>query len=296
MKNNNTQIAKRYAEQKESEAFDTEVLRTKFTNLNESFSEISDQNKDFLDNLHYAQIIQDATLPKQRHFDRIFTDSFSIYNPKSIIGGDFYWCSENDKYSFIAVGDSTGHGVPGAMLATLGTSLLNYAVLNKGLTKSDEILKEVDKRFIESFMTEGEYLNNNDWIEMAIIVYDKVKKVIQYSGAKTPIFIAGGQTIKEYKGDKYPIGGWQLEKFRNFTTTTIPVRNEDWVYISTDGYFDQFGGVNNKRYTKYKLKYSLLSQFHKSGVKQKQLLHSIFNQWKSGYEQTDDVCLVGVKF
>lgn len=272
-----------------------ETLIREVDTLNETNSQLTIENNNFLDNLHYAQIIQDATLPKQRHLNRIFEDSFYIYKPKSIIGGDFFWCSETDKHIFLAVGDCTGHGVPGAMLATLGTSLLNYAILNKGLTRSAEILHEMDKRFVESFTSENDSKFSNDWMEIGLMIYNKKNRSIEYSGAKTSLFIARGMNVIEYKGNKFPIGGWQIETFRNYTSKIIPVRNEDYIYLSTDGFFDQIGGFNNKRFSRKGFKEELLLNYFKEGKDQKQSLLNEFSTWRGYNEQTDDVCVVGVK-
>jgi serine phosphatase RsbU (regulator of sigma subunit) len=253
------------------------------------------ENKEYLDNLHYAQIIQEASLPKQRHLDRIFEDSFYVYKPKHIIGGDFFWCSEKDNFVFFALGDCTGHGVPGAMLATLGISLLNYAILNKGLTKSNEILNEIDKRFIESFKNEHDELNNNDWMELIVCVYDKNTKTVDFASARRSLFVVRGNQVLEFGGDRFPVGGWQIEKNRTFTSKRIPLRNEDFLYLTSDGFSDQFGEENFNRFSKARLKQLMLDNYANSGKNQKSNFEQTFINWQGNIQQTDDVCLLGLK-
>jgi serine phosphatase RsbU (regulator of sigma subunit) len=274
--------------------------------LSESESEIIDQqiselylhsNFEFVSSLKYAAILQRGIFPKQRHFDRVFEESFVLYLPQQIISGDFYWLSQvNDHLTYLAVGDCTGHGVPGAMLSILANNLLSYSILNKRIKKTSKILQELDKRFIESFSSDlQEEGFNNDWFDISLVCINSKNKTIQYSGAKRKGLLVQKEGSKILKGSNYPIGGWQMAEKRHFDSITISYEPGDALYLSSDGYQDQIGGHKDKKYKSYRLKDTLITNSKSSMEKQKNLLLNQHKDWKGANEQTDDICLVGVR-
>jgi len=251
--------------------------------------------KEHKDELSYAGILQQGLLPKSRHFERIFEESFLIYKPKNYVSGDFYWIGEKNDIRYFACADCTGHGVPAAMLSVLGYSLLNYALYNADLVSPSDILKKVDFKFIESFDFEGSGHTTNDWIDISLCAFNPQNMTLTFCGANRKALVISDKTSHVLPGNRYPIGGWQLEEFRNFQEHTIEVQNGDWVYLGSDGYQDQFGGLFGKKFGSNRLHTLLKSISKLSAKEQKEMLLENHLVWTNGREQTDDVCLMGIK-
>lgn len=251
--------------------------------------------KEHRDELNYAGILQQGLMPKRRHFDRIFEESFFIYRPKNLVSGDFYWIGEKHGIRYFASADCTGHGVPAAMLSVLGFSLLNYALYNADLVTPSEILKKVDFKFIESFDFEGSTATTNDWIDISLCAYDPEKSTLTFCGANRKALVISEKTSHVLPGNRYPIGGWQLEEFRTFNEHTVEVSSGDWVYLGSDGYQDQFGGLLGKKMGSKKLHTLLKSISKLPSTEQHDILIEHHETWKGNREQTDDICIVGVR-
>jgi len=251
--------------------------------------------KEHKDELMYAGILQQGLLPRDRHFERIFEDNFLIYKPKNYVSGDFYWIGEKNGIRYFASADCTGHGVPAAMLSVLGYSLLNYALYNADLESPSEILRKVDCKFIESFDFDGKANTTNDWIDMSLCAFDASAMTLTFSGANRKALIISEKTSHVLPGNRYPIGGWQLEEYRNFTEHTVHVQPGDWVYLGSDGYQDQFGGLMGKKFGSNRLHALLKSISKLEGADQKNFLLEHLDSWVNGGEQTDDICLMGIK-
>ena len=171
--------------------------------------------------LVYAQTIQHGLLPKTRHFTKFFKDHFVLYKPQDKIGGDFYWLTSKEDTIYFALADCTGHGISGAMLSVLGISLLNY-VIQKNLGTLGEYLTELDRKWIETFnneLSDSQY--NNDWLEITLVSFNTKTREFQYACGGGEFAIYQNNTIKTYRGNSYPIGGWQIEKNRTFTFSSL---------------------------------------------------------------------------
>ena len=246
--------------------------------------------------LKYAAFLQQGIFPKQRHFDRVFKESFVLYLPKEIVSGDFYWLAEVDDLVYIAVGDCMGHGVPAALLSVVVYNLLDYAILNKRIKKTYKILKEVNKRFTESFSSaENGQEFNNDWVDISLCCIDRRKKQIHFSGAHHKIFLAGSDYFKVYRGDFSPIGAWQLNRDSHFESVSICYNENDTLYLGSDGFQDQVGAEEGIKYRGTCLKKYIYSISKLPLCEQKSELMNEFFRWKGNSRQNDDVCIVGVK-
>lgn len=248
-----------------------------------------------LESLRYAQIIQTSLLPKRRHFNRLVTDHFVFYRPLHFVSGDFYWIVEKEGKVYIAVGDCTGHGVPGAMLSVLCRSILDYSIMTKGITRTDKALREMDKKFIESFYNIREEEFNNDWVDIALICIDHKKEMIYFSSANRKVLHVGKNGGTLFAGSPYPIGGWQVERQRRFESVSFPFQPGDAIYLGSDGYQDQIGGDNSKKFSSKKLHSLLAENYQLSMRQQKLLIQSNFVNWKGKEDQIDDVCLIGIR-
>lgn len=249
----------------------------------------------YIESLKYARLIQRGLLPKTRHFKRHIEDHFVLYKPLHFVSGDFYWIGGKEGKTYVAVGDCTGHGVPGAMLSVLAMNILEYSVMNKGVSEPNEILRELDKKFIESFSGIKEEEFNNDWVDIALVCIDKKEGRITFSSANRKLlFVTGAETIV-CPGSQFPIGGWQIEENRQFSLKEIPYKKGDAIYLGSDGFQDQFGGDRLKKYTSNRLHNFLAGNSQHEMLKQKQMLEKEFTDWKGFEDQIDDVCILGVR-
>ncbi len=252
--------------------------------------------KNCQENLNNAKIIQFGMLPKERHFKRIFEDHFVFYLPKETISGDFYWVGKKNNLKYLVVGDCTGHGISAALLSVLALNLFEYVIMNKGIKKTNKILCEVDKRFIESFKDYNLETYDNPWIDLSLVCIEPEKKKIYFSSAHRKLLIVKpNKEFHIYNGSHYPIGGWQIEKNRKFEAQCIPYSENDIIYLGSDGFQDQVGGTENKKYKSKKLHKFLINNSQFPFNQQKQLLEKELNEWKQSHSQTDDICIVSVK-
>ncbi len=243
----------------------------------------------------YAQTIQNGLLPKKRHFKSAFKDHFIIYKPQDNISGDFYWLTKKEDVIYFAMADCTGHGTAGAMLSVLGISLLNY-VTQKKFDALGDYLTELDKKWIETFNNDfNDTTFNNDWLEITLISFNTQTHELQYSCAGGEFAIYQNNNIQFYKGNNYPIGGWQIETSRRFDTHKLVLEKDAKLYFFSDGVKHQFNQENNKKFSKKRLSDVLKSHQHLSMQEQQIAFEEIFNQWKGNNTQTDDVSVVGIE-
>jgi serine phosphatase RsbU (regulator of sigma subunit) len=273
---------------------------------------VLEQSKAITDSISYARRIQKAVLPSPAYIDNILSDYFTIYKPKDILSGDFYWVREIEGYRVVIVADSTGHGVPGALMSMLGVTLLNEQFRTFGVRQPSVILGHLRNKIKELLVQEGALSDQKDGIDMAIAIIDQEKKELQFSGANMPLFLirekkqAGDvegdlilslenddYELYKIKSDKQPIGVHWEET--DFTSHLIKLQDRDSLYIFSDGFVDQYGGKKRKKFKSKKLMKLLLSLQDGSMDIQKKLLEDAFERWRGSNEQIDDVCVMGVR-
>jgi len=248
------------------------------------------------DSIKYARRIQKAVLPSPAYMDNILSDYFTIYRPKDIISGDFYWVREIDGFSVIIVADSTGHGVPGALMSMLGVTLLNEQFRTFGIRQPGVILGHLRNKVKEILAQEGSADDQMDGMDMAIAIIDPGKKELQYAGANRPLFLFRKEDDYELiviKGDKQPIGVHWEEK--EFTTQMVELQENDTLYIFSDGFVDQYGGKKRKKFKTRNFKKLLLAVQEETMENQKKLIEEAYDSWRDSHEQIDDVCVMGVR-
>lgn len=269
---------------------------------------IEEKNRDITESINYASKIQQAIIPDFEEIAEHLNEAFVIYKPKDIVSGDFYWFnklsivaddgSENGDRVRVLIGtvDCTGHGVPGAMMAVIGHSLLDKIVKEEKITEPASILDNLNKGIIHTLKQNEENSYMNDGMDVALCSVDVTKKEVQFSAAYRPLFWVRDGKLQELKGDKFPVGGSQFARDRKFTNHKIEVGKGDCIYLFTDGYCDQFGGPNNKKFMAKRLIDALESNHKKPMDEQKDVLERMFEDWKGEYEQIDDVAFIGIKF
>ncbi|MGZ4089948.1 MAG: tetratricopeptide repeat protein, partial [Bacteroidia bacterium] len=273
----------------------SKLLGKQVNEINYQNSVIKEKNKDITDSIQYAKRLQEAVFPETETLNKFFKESFVLFRPKDIVSGDFYWFDELDGKVFVIVGDCTGHGVPGAFMSILGHNLLNQVILEEGISDPGNILQMLDKRLSNALNKKGSKKEYNDGMDIAICVIDKKKNAVNFSGANRPLIIKRGEELIELKPNKFGIGGIEDDRCKLFSKHEFELRQEDILYIFSDGYYDQFGGPNGKKFKYKNLIEHIRSIASKPLVEQQQLLLATFQNWQGNLEQLDDVCVIGVK-
>ena len=264
--------------------------------LSAAFDEIAKKNADITASIHYAQRIQSAILPPMSEFDAVFAKYFVLFKPRDIVSGDFYWLrsveTERGRTSILAVIDCTGHGVPGAFMSMIGHDLLNEILMLKQIYKPSEMLKALDFSLKEALRQKDTSVNDGMDMVLCTIFHDEKK--LLFSGAKNDLYMVENNEIKTIKGDNFSVGGKSKTEEKAFTDTEITTENCIF-YLSTDGYQDQFGGKENRKFTSKRLKKLILENSYKDFHQQKIIFDQTYEAWrKEGNEkQIDDVLLVG---
>ena len=253
------------------------------------------QNKEITDSINYAKQIQTAILPSNEVIKKMLPQSFVLYKPKAIVSGDFYFFTEKENKIILAAVDCTGHGVPGAFMSMIGHNLLNQIIIESGITKPSEILDQLHLGVRKVLQQDDSSTGNRDGMDIALVAIDKKMKTLEYAGANRPLYYVRNSALNEVKSDKFPIGGFQNEEERKFTNNIVDLQKNDVVYLFSDGYADQFGGAHGKKFMVKNLKNSLLEISKLKVMDQQSELNKLFENWRGGTEQVDDVLVVGIK-
>jgi len=258
-------------------------------NQNEKISELYEE---VTDSIKYAKGLQEAILPPAEFVEKLMPDSFILYKPKDIVSGDFYWVEEkNDKVYYAAV-DCTGHGVPGAFMSIIG-----YNALNEALRTNDDpgsILDGLSKGISKTLHNSAMGSTTKDGMDLALCCYDKKTKELQYAGAYNPLYLIRDGEVNQLRADKIAIGGYFENPSKNYTNHTIQLEQNDYVYIFSDGYADQFGGPKGKKFMYKRFRDHLLTLKGKKMDDQKAYLDNTLEDWKGSLEQIDDVLVIGI--
>jgi serine phosphatase RsbU (regulator of sigma subunit) len=266
--------------------------------INELKTEIEHKHKEIIDSVNYAKRIQEAILPDKREISTYVKNSFILFKPRDIVSGDFYWFSHKDNKSIIAAVDCTGHGVPGAFMSMIGNTLLNQIVNERGITNPSVILDQLNEAVNESLKQTQQDSNSRDGMDIAICSFetsnDSENIVLNYAGANRPLYLISQGNFQEIKASKFPIGGLDYDVPKVYATHTFQLKKDDVIYISTDGYADQFSPDDRKLMTK-KFKETIVDIQNKTMEEQHTYLDSFIEQWRGNVEQTDDILVIGVK-
>jgi PAS domain S-box-containing protein len=257
--------------------------------------EIQNKNKKITESINYAKRIQTAILPNNRVINRTLPDSFILYKPRDVVSGDFPWYIQLKNDIFIAAVDCTGHGVPGALLSLIGYFLLNDIVRSRKVTEPGIILDLLDEGVTKT-LRQDEDSTTKDGMDIALCKINTQTREVEYAGAHRPLYVMKGGVMEEIKGNKFPIGGGIYKNQTNFTNTKISLGQGDSIYFSSDGFPDQFGGTEGRKFGPKKVR-EVIEQVYKLPMKE---AHHIFDEawenWRGDHKQTDDVLLIGIKF
>jgi len=259
---------------------------------------INKQNHEIIDSISYAERIQAAMLPPETYITELLNENFIFYKPRDIVSGDFYWIKHVNQYIILLAADCTGHGVPGALMSMLGISYLNEIVQRREITQANQILNALRKQIKLSLRQHGQPDEAKDGIDLALCVLDLKNMKMQYSGANNPLYLISDvddvPELKEIKADRMPIGYYQ-GKDKTFSNHDIQLEIGDTFYIFSDGFIDQKGGKDNKKFMSKKFKNLLLEIHDQPMFDQKDILDKTLIDWMGTNSQIDDVLVIGVR-
>lgn len=265
------------------------------------------------DSINYAKLIQSALLPSEEILNEILNDSMIFYKPRDIVSGDFYWVKNINDFTVVICADCTGHGVPGAFMSMLGIAFLNEITRREDITKASDLLEILRQEVKSSLYQKEKDEKANDGIDMSVLFINNNTKRVQFAGARSPLYILrqnddvqldlnsdkvvitkmNGSSLIEIKGDTQSVSLSSVEKqFQNHEFDLIP---NDTFYLFSDGFIDQLSATTNRRFNAERFKTLLLDIFQNPLKNQPELFEKKYLEWSDGYEQIDDILIVGLR-
>ena len=309
----NRELEQKVRERTEQIIQQKEEIETQRDELKKQRDLLTVQKQEITDSINYAQKIQSAVLPPTEFLTEILPEHFVLFKPRDIVSGDFYWIRQIKNFTIVAAADCTGHGVPGAFMSMLGLTLLNEQVSKSKFDHAGELLDRLRKKVKETLKQKGKVLEQKEGMDMALAIINNDNLELQFAGAYNPLYIIRKKTssppdgssnlitmesdeyyLLEIKADRQPIGIYSDEI--NFTTNYFQILENDTLYIFSDGFADQIGGPNSKKFMSRKFKEMLLHVQNKSMDKQKAILNQILEDWQGNLEQIDDILVFGIRW
>jgi len=255
--------------------------------------ELVAKNRNITDSLIYASYIQRAMLPSDIYFRKLLPDSFIFFKPKEIVSGDFYWIRESLDKIFLVAADCTGHGVPGAFMSMIGVELLNKIIIDQKIETPSEILYVLSKGIERTFSADDSGVKVlRDGMDVGLCVIDMKTRELEYAGAFFPLYIIRDNKLIEIKGDRMSVGLASADGYKN---NQVMLENGDVIYLFSDGYPDQFGGPNGKKFMYRRFRHLLLTIHAFSMEEQMEIIRESISSWKGDNDQVDDLMVLGLK-
>ncbi|MDI3527085.1 MAG: hypothetical protein PWR03_1268, partial [Tenuifilum sp.] len=263
--------------------------------LEEKNALITRQKQEITDSIKYASRIQNAVLPTSKLISDVLPEHFVLFMPRDIVSGDFYWMTHKNEKVVLVAADCTGHGVPGAFMSMLGVSFL-YEIVNKeNILQPAEILNNLRNHIKTTLSQTGKLEEQKDGMDISLCVIDKSNQKIEWAGAYNPLYQIRNEELIEYKADKMPVAV-HLNDFKSFTNHEINYLPGDTFYMFSDGYADQFGGPEGRKFMVKRLKRTLLEIHQKPMQEQREILEKIHLDWRGeNNDQIDDILIVGFR-
>jgi serine phosphatase RsbU (regulator of sigma subunit)/HAMP domain-containing protein len=265
--------------------------------------EIEDQRKklSFLygqqtDSIKYAKRLQEAILPPSSFVKTVLPDSFILFKPKDIVSGDFYWVEKKNNKVFFAAVDCTGHGVPGAFMSLIGHNILKHSLNILDNPTPAQIMNELSKGIVATLHQGRTENTTKDGMDLTICSLDYENAVLEFAGAFNPLFFVRNKELQEFKVDKMSIGSFVASEEKGYTNFTLSLQKGDTIYISSDGYCDQFGGPKGKKFMISRFRELLINIQDLNMEAQKETLDKTIEEWKNNEDQVDDILVIGVRF
>jgi phosphoserine phosphatase RsbU/P len=273
-----------------------ELLRTQKQEAINQRDIIISQKTELMDDLRYARFIQYAILPSAAVLQDMFEDHFIYNQPKNIVSGDFYWVTRKEDTTIVAVGDCTGHGMSGALMTMAGAAFLNEIVIGSSLLSADQILNDLRKKVIQLLNQKGDIGEASNGMDIALCIYNERNYTLQFAGANNMLYLMRkAASLEIIKGDRMPIG-FYFNNEQSFSKHEIQVSKGDMIYLFSDGYPDQFGGPQGKKF-RYNQFRELIEKTASlpSMWEQLEMVKNTMDIWIDGYEQIDDMLILGIR-
>lgn len=278
----------------ETLSLSTETVETANENsLQKRLKKLELRNSEIEQSIRYAGILQQSILPNERIFQNVFADAFVMFKPKDTVSGDFYWIYQQNSDVYFAVADCTGHGIPGALLNIAGNAILRQVIKTDGVIEPHDIIEKLDvelSNLFNDYKTVGE---TNDGMDIVLVKLNQVTGQAKICNAGRPLFIVRNGKMIEFGKGNFAVGYSSLYN-KEFTSEQINLLKGDKIYLFTDGYTDQFGGENIKKFNRSRFRKMLIALENYSMTDQKEMLDLTFHDWKGSQDQIDDVCVVGI--
>jgi ligand-binding sensor domain-containing protein/serine phosphatase RsbU (regulator of sigma subunit) len=272
----------------------TQKVKERTLEIERQRDHIAEINREITDSIMYAQRIQAAVLPDPETIKSLLKDYFILFKPRDIVSGDFYWFSKKGNKIIAVAADCTGHGVPGAFMSMLGVSLLNEIITTNETLTAGEILNQLREYIKYTLSQTGKKDEAKDGMDMALCIIDYANHEAQFAGAYNPLWLVTKDEMVVYKGDKMPIGIHIANEY-NFANNIISINDGDVLYMFSDGYADQFGGPEFKKFKSGSFR-DLLLQIHKKPMEeQKEILDRTIEEWRGDGPQIDDIMVMGIR-
>ncbi len=257
--------------------------------------EISQKSRKITESINYAKRIQEAILPNNVILRQHLEQSFILYKPRDVVSGDFPWFLQKGDDIFVAAVDCTGHGVPGALISLIGFFLLNNIINIFQANNPGDILDMLDEEVTRTLRQDESDASSKDGMDISLCKVNKKKKQIEYAGAHRPLYYVSDDQLLEIKGNKFPIGGAQYKNRTHFTNTVINYKENDAIFLFSDGFPDQFGGSKNKKFSPRRIREIIQANLDKDLEHMNKVLEEEFEKWRGNNKQTDDVLMIGIK-
>jgi len=262
--------------------------------VRKAYETIELKNQDMVSSLEYAKLVQDSMLSKESYLLKIFPKSFVFNKPKEIVSGDFFWLSQKNGNTYLATVDCTGHGVPGAFMSVICFRFLNQAVSDLKLEKPSEILNYLNTEIKNTITDKIEDQESKNALDISMVKIDHKRRSFEFSGVGQKMFYANGKELLEIKGDKFHIGQNLDPQKHRITSQEFEIEKDSTLYMYSDGFQDQFGGPETKKFGTKRLK-DLIESISDMEIKQqKSTIENTFMNWKNGNDQVDDTFFLGV--
>jgi ligand-binding sensor domain-containing protein/serine phosphatase RsbU (regulator of sigma subunit) len=257
--------------------------------------ELTVKNKNITASINYAKRIQTAMMPSEKYFNSILPQSFILHQPKDIVSGDFYWVNQEGSRTYVAAVDCTGHGVPGAFMSIIGIELFRKITKIQGIQKPSIILDRLNEEFAAIFK-DVDNITLRDGMDVALCIIDKENRKLEYAGAFNPLYLIRNNKIIEIKADRFSVGLEETEELdQRFRNNELDFEENDMLYLFSDGYADQFGGPEGKKFKYRRFRHLLLTLHQLPLEKQKEFLSQAIQEWRGNLDQVDDILVVGIR-
>jgi len=287
-------IRLREQQQKRAKAILQRELNIRTREVVEQRDELERKNKDITDSISYAKRIQSAIMPVEKKLTALLPDSFIYFKPRDIVSGDFYWIEKYGNKLLIACADCTGHGVPGAFMSIIGSTVLQDTLARQEILSPSQVLTRLDAEIIHLLSAESSDGQPRDGMDISVIEIDLETKVVRISSAMRPLVVmkSNGEML-QIKGSRYPIGhGYGVKEFG---LQSFELQKNDMIYLFTDGYADQFGGPENKKFKVSRLNEMFEFMHGKPSDFQVNMLDTTLKKWMGDEPQVDDILIMGIR-